>query len=508
VSEAEGTAPEEWRRTSPLSFAVSAILSLRSAGLPALAALIGTGAARQGWTVIVPVLLAMGLLTALISFLAWRRFRYRIGETDIRVERGLFSRTARSVPYERIQDVSLEQALVPRLFGMVEVKFETGAGGKDEVRVRYVSSDEAEALRETVRARISGAAAGTAEPSAAEETAAALFVMDRKRLAMFGLFEFSLVAFAVLAGAAQQFDSLLPIDIWSYQAWVGLLGERGHSLQGAGLAAQVIAATLAIATLSLVGLATGFIRTVLRDYGFRLEDTPKGLRRRRGLLTRTDVIMPLPRIQALKLRTGIVRRRFGWHELGVVSLAQDAKEANHIIVPFGKMDEIDAVVAATGFALPTADTAWRRPCLRYQIDRALLLLVPPCFAALAVTSGGQRLGLGSQAMLPAVGALLALAALIFVSARFRWRHDRYAVEGVRIYVRRGWLAPRLDIASAIRLQSVEIVQGPLARRRSYANLRFGLAGGTLEIVGATLEDARAIRADVLSHIARVDFSHS
>ena len=508
MSETGGTAPEEWRRTSPLSFVVSAILSLRSAGLPALAALIGTGAIRQGWIVIVPTLLVMGLFAALFSFFAWRHFRYRLGETDIRVERGLFSRTARSVPYERIQDVSLEQRLVPRLFGMVDVKFETGAGGKDEVRIRYVSTDEAQALRETVRVRMGDTAAETTETSAAEQPSPVLFAMNRKRLAIFGLFEFSLVAFAVLAGAAQQFDFLLSIDIWSYKSWVGLLGSPGHSLQGVGLAAQVIGATLAVAALSLVGLATGFIRTVLRDYGFRLEDTPKGLRRRRGLLTRTDVIMPLHRVQALKLRTGIVRRLFGWHELSVVSLAQDAKAGNHIVVPFGKLDEIAPVVAATGYALPMAQTAWRRPCLRHQIDRALLLLALPCFAALAVIGGGRWLGFGSQAMLTAVAALLALAGLIIVRTHFRWRHDRHAIEKDRIFVRQGWLAPRLDIASAVKLQSVEIVQGPLARWRGYADVKFGLAGGGLEIVGATLEDAQAIRTAVLDNIAKVDFSNT
>jgi putative membrane protein len=116
----------------------------------------------------------------LFSWIAWRHFRYRVGDSDIRVERGLFSRTARSVPYERIQDVSLEQALVPRLFGMVEVKFETGAGGKDEMRIRYVTEREADALRETVRARKSGEVAGAPGEAAppAEEPARTLFAMD------------------------------------------------------------------------------------------------------------------------------------------------------------------------------------------------------------------------------------------------------------------------------------------------------------------------------------------
>ena len=90
--------------------------------------------------------------------------------------------------------------------------------------------------------------------------------------------------------------------------------------------------------------------------------------------------------------------------------------------------------------------------------------------------------------------------------RFLSRYDRHAIDGERIYVRRGWLAPRLDIASRIKLQSIEIAQGPIARRRGYAQLRFGVAGGTLEIGGIPLEDARLIRDGVLHSIARIDFS--
>ena len=59
--------------------------------------------------------------------------------------------------------------------------------------------------------------------------------------------------------------------------------------------------------------------------------------------------------------------------------------------------------------------------------------------------------------------------------------------------------------SDLRLPAVEIRQGPLARRRGYANLTFGVAGGTLAIAGIPLEDARAIRRAVLDSIAGVDF---
>ena len=505
MSPAGGAAAEGWQRTSPRSFIVGAILSLRNGGFPALAALVGTGAWKQGWFVVVPALLAVGGFTALFSYLAWRNFRYRLGDGDIRVERGLLNRTARSVPYERIQDVSLEQTLVPRLFGLVDVKLETGAGGKDEVHIRYVDAAEADALRAAVHARKSGEAA-VAGAVAGAEPARTLFAMDLRRLLTFGVFEFSLVVFAVLAGAAQQFDFLLPFDLWNYRAWIGMVAGPGHWLQDLGFAAQAIGAVLAVVVLALVGLATGMVRTVLRDYGFTLEETAKGLRRRRGLLTRSDVLMPIHRVQALKLGTGIVRRRFGWHGLSVVSLAQDAKAGNLVVAPFAKTDEIARVVEATGFELPDAGIEWRRPSPSHRLDRALTGSLPLGAIGLTLATLGPRLGVPTSTVGLASAILLGLAGLLVVRAGFLWRHDRHAIDKRHLFARRGWLAPRLDIASRVKLQSAEIAQGPIARRRGYADLHLGVAGGALRLRGLRLDDARAIRSAVLASIATLDFS--
>ena len=506
-------APGEWRRTSRLGFLVRAIMNLRNLLLPMAAALFGTqGMDKIALYVLPMIVLGVGF-TFLFSWIAWRHFRFRVGDDDIRVERGLLSRTARSVPYERIQDVSLTQPLVPRLFGMVEVKFETGAGGKDEVRIGYVTEAEGEAMRETVRARKRGEAAAPVATAAAgepalpaEDSSRTLFAMDAKRLATFGLFEFSLVVFAVLGGAAQQFEFLLPFDFWDPRGWMSLLAGPSHWLETLGFAAQAIGIALALGVLAILGLVTGLGRTVLRDYGFKLEETPKGLRRRRGLLTRTDVVMPLHRVQALKVTTGILRRRFGWHGLSVVSLAQDAKAGNHVVVPFAQMDEIEPVVETTGFALPGEDADWRRPSTKHRFDRAVFGIVPPGLAAIAVAVAGPLIGAELAWLALAIAGLAALAALAGVREYFLWRRDRHALDARHIYFRHGWLAPRLDIASRVRLQSVEIAQGPLARRRGYADLKFGVAGGALEINGIPLEDARAIRRAVLDSVGGVDFS--
>ena len=497
-----------WRRTSPASIVAGGVRGIGQAILPTVAVMFGSSVADRGLL----VGLLVGCLLILLSFvgsaLAWWKTRYRIGASDIRLEKGLVSRQARSVPFERIQDVSLEEALVPRLLGLVEVRFETGAGGKDELKLAYVAKAEGEALRETVRARVEERLEeGALDPSLAPVDAASgsaattpLFSMDTRRLFTFGLFEFSLVVFAVLAGAAQQFEFLLP-DLWDRDLWqqrlAGANGRLGETLAQMGWAGRIIAALGALTALAAIGLVTGIARTFAREWGFLLERTPKGFRRRRGLITRTDVVMPVHRVQALTVTTGLLRRLWGWHSLAFISLAHDAGAANHVVAPFAKIGELAPIAREADFALPPDRLAWHRPSTRYRIDSALIGGLLPLLAA------GATLALGL--VLPAIGLTL-LGAALMLRQWVLWRFERHALGERRLFARNGWLRPRLTIAARAKLHSVEIAQGPLAQRRGYADLRLGLAGGKLELRGLGLEEARRVRAALLTSITATDFS--
>ena len=57
--------------------------------------------------------------------LYWWRFT-RVGENEIRIDSGIFSRTHRSIPFDRVLDVDIIQGPVARLLGLARVKFETG----------------------------------------------------------------------------------------------------------------------------------------------------------------------------------------------------------------------------------------------------------------------------------------------------------------------------------------------------------------------------------------------
>ena len=412
---------------------------------------------------------AIGLLVVLAVsvFLYWRRFEYRVGESEIRIDSGIISRNHRSIPFDRIQDVDISQGPLARLLGVASVKLETGGGAKDEEGVLHaIAMQRAQELRELVRARRTGSAAATTPKTDSGEDSPPIYAMNAGRLVLAGLFNFSLALFAGLIGITQTFGDLLGFDPLNRSFWLGLVAASGP-LRDFLLAHRIAAAVAGLVLLVLIGFATGIVRTVLRDYGFRLDRTGVGLRRRRGLLTRTDVTLPVNRVQAALVGTGPLRDAFGWRDLKLQSLARDeAGKADHIVAPLARDPEVDAIVAELGW--PSLDSAadWRRVSRAYVATLAIGL-APVLLIALAQAAVAPLLGLSM------VGVLLLVLGTRWVA----WRRTAYALDGDRLLIRTGWWRRRLLVLPLARIQSVDLTQSFVDRWFGIASLMFGVAGG-------------------------------
>ncbi|HEY6964420.1 MAG TPA: PH domain-containing protein, partial [Erythrobacter sp.] len=195
--------------------------------------------------------------------------------------------------------------------------------------------------------------------------------------------------------------------------------------------------------------------------------------------------------------TGLVRYRFGWHGLSFVSLAQDDKEQSHVVAPFARMDEITPIARAAGFRLPDEATAWHRAAKAHRTDKAVLDAAIFVVAAIPVAIFAP-FGLF---LIPLGLAVLAVGANLYA-----WEFRRHAIDDRQVYSSHGFLSPTLGVATRLKLHSVEIAQGPIARRRGYATVHLGLAGGAFAMHGVPIAEARALRAQVLETITATDFS--
>ena len=80
-------------------------------------------------------------------------YRYRIEGDGVVIRSGLFQRSARHIPFARIQNVSLHQSLLHRLFNVAEVRLESAGAAKPEGQMRVLRLDAAHELEQQIRAR-------------------------------------------------------------------------------------------------------------------------------------------------------------------------------------------------------------------------------------------------------------------------------------------------------------------------------------------------------------------
>lgn len=457
------TAPAE--RLHPLYLVTGLGKALKGAwGIVAGMAVLGS----QGrWWLVTMIAVGFVIFSVASLLLTWLKFEYRVGADELRIDSGFLSRNSRAIPFDRVTDVDLEQGPLHRLFGLARVRLETGAsaGAKNEDGVLdTIALDRAEGLRDHIRAR-RGRAVTTDIADDDELATPPLFEMDRRRVAIAGLFNFSLAVVAGLFGVTQTFGDVLGFDPFKRAIWISL-ADRSGPLREYILAHQFIAVIGGALVLIMLGIATGMVRTLLREHGFRLDRTAAGLRRRRGLLTLTDVTVPTKRVQAAILASGPVRRAFDWCELKLQSLAMDGAKGDHVVAPLAHPQEAAAILGSLGWPVAPSGGTWSTVSRAYVTSLAAIL-VPASLIALAFGLLVEPL-----ALLWIAGAGIAIAV-----RWLGWRTTRYSLADGALFVEQGWWQRRRSILPTRNIQSIDLAQSFWSRAFGICTLRLGVAGG-------------------------------
>lgn len=124
------------------------------AGISAGAAILGSTLDFSPWAAIAPAALLL-LYPALIA--PGRRFRawgYEVGEEELRIASGVWTKVETFVPLARVQHIDLSQGPLERVFGVCRLVLHTAGTMHSRVVLPGLGKEGAEALRDGVRARI------------------------------------------------------------------------------------------------------------------------------------------------------------------------------------------------------------------------------------------------------------------------------------------------------------------------------------------------------------------
>jgi putative membrane protein len=436
----------------------------------------------------------VAVVALVFQWLQWRHFRYGVGAREIVIESGLIHRTRRSIPFDRIQDIDIERALLARIFGLAKVRIETGAGGKDEGLLDSVTLAEAGRLRAVVRAWRDGDAAAVAartEGNDAEPESRAqppIFTMGLPRVLLFGVLDFSLVYLGGLLAFLQTFEEPLKagfgFDIYDPVRWIGVAEGAAQVKVGAGTVGALVLFAL------LLGLLASIVRILARDYGYRLTAEGDRFRRERGLLTRTEAVIAKERVQLAYVETGPIRRRFGWFWLSFQTLGAGSDGSGHqVAAPFARREEMAPILAETGrFRLPPPPELVM-VSQRHVVRALLRRLALPCVAIL-----------GAAAWYRPALFLLALLPFLAIHAMLERHFHRYAIDGDLLFVTRGVLKQKLFVVPVERIQVIGLARSWLQRKLGLATVAVDTAGASITkspgIVDVTLDTGQSLVAEL------------
>ncbi len=484
-SDTQPMASSGWQRLSPWSVVfilVAGIVRFVRENIPLILGA-GVGAAVFEQIGAVEIALVCGLLLALagiISIVYYRRFRFRLDDGVLRVQRGLVERQELKLQAGRIQHISTRQPLYMRPLGLVRLSVDTPGSTAAEIELPGIRRDAAESLR----TRLSEArqSEGHGDPEAGHEPGEPdenleLFRVTPRNLTLHGLA--SNYAY-VMAAALSPFLHRIERFLAEHFTDLGLWERLATSVGSPGLAAALL-----VAGLLLFLVTISVIVSWLRFYGFTLARDNRRFTQRSGLLNRQEQLLSLSKLQAVEwVQTAmgrIVRRsHLVCRQIGAAAMAPesagrtflvpglDGKAARRLSREFWPGINPDIV-------LRRVDPFYRRALL---IRFSLLFSLP--FGFLAATAAGPPGALG----------IVAVPLVIWPFVTQHWRVVGWATDRYYVYFRSGLVGRRIIMFPSNKVQRVELTQSWLQRRRSVATVRLVLSSGPVIIPFLRIADAR------------------
>ncbi|GAA2159551.1 MULTISPECIES: PH domain-containing protein [Glycomyces] len=380
---------------------------------------------------------AAAVVGGIASLIALQFRGFVIWGRELHIYGGVFTRSHRTVPLDRLQSVDLVRPLRARVFGLAQLNIEVAGGDGTDARLAYLKHDRALELRSELLsiAGRPGAAPQTAVESTEEAPAAGpaplVPPVTVRKLAVASLLE------------------ALPVQLTALLVFGTAFAVTGSIFGFTQVATALWFGFFAPALLGYLQSTVQMVNRFLRNCRFRITRDGGNLLIERGLTDTSHETVPVDRVTAVSFDEPILWRRKDWRrvEVWTAAVAQSAAVVKSTTaLPVGTPDEVSTVAAEA---------------------------VPELSSVFAVEQPPRR----ARWRMP-----------------LRWKRTGALLDEKVFVVRHGWWVNTYAAVPYARIQSVRVVQGPIQRMQGLASVHAMTAGG----VGHT---ATAAHRDVVEAVA-------
>ncbi|QQZ28341.1 PH domain-containing protein [Thiothrix subterranea] len=419
------------------------------------------------------MLLGLGLFAG-IAVLRYYFHQFRVSGDTVDIQAGIIQKTQLNLPFERIQNVKLEQPLYYRFTDHVMVQLDTAGSSREEAQLVALSRLQAEALQHAIYAAHSTTTI-TQDTIASDiddvtDAIPSERLLNRRSvgdLLIYGISNNRVWVF--LAATTPFWDNALE-RISGRLETLGVDVLRYFDPTQQSLSWLVV---LALGIALLVVMITGLLSVagaMLSFFDYSLVQRGERYIQRCGLFTRHEVSMKLSRLQWVQLQQSWLDRVFGRCNVRFEQIQApraDLAEAGRIMIPAVTPLDAQALLAE---ALPEQRLA---EVVFQPIDWRFL--IRPVLFCLVMVGLSQWLLRPDSPLLANV--VLLIGAWVGGLIVLRWRRWGYALDSQFLYIRKGLIGVNYYCLPIFKVQQVSYAQSWWLQRKNLCHVRLVFASG-------------------------------
>ena len=485
VPENSWSAPQRQAKAGLLIIIYKSAITIIKTWWPLLAVLLFRKN-RKGIDSFEIVLIALPVLTLVVSLINYFYFRFYIADDKLIIRKGFIIKKTITIPLQKIQAVHIEQNLLHQLANVAKVKIDTAGTEKTEAVIDAIAVYKAEQLKEFLLREKQH----TVEETAVHALARDIPVM---RLSMSDLLKLGLSANHI-----QAFFIVLAFGISMLQNLEEVFGDRiikavRDSSSEVGI--SVVSVSLVVAFVLCISVFVSMMRIFLNYFDFQLTETSQGFKVKTGLINTRQNLVPFSKIQYISWEANWIRRKIGLFNLEFHQVMSDNQnnKKQRVKVPLTQPAYIDKLLthyheriqaSAAGYGIHPAYT-FRRTLLMGILPVALLLTI------LLLANWNPWLFL-----------MLLWIPVIALHAFFFRRNFTLYLAPDALQVNSGIWGRKIQLVRWYKTQQVFLKQSIYQRRKALATLYLSTAGGTIAIPYIPLELAQQIQDYTLYEVER------
>ncbi|WP_100329993.1 PH domain-containing protein [Bacillus xiapuensis] len=400
-------------------------------------------------------------------FVKWFTRKYQMDEKSFHLYQGVLSKSERTIPYAKIQNVKRHTSFFHRLLNVTSIRFETGMQGEEAaVAFEVISREEANQMEEKLanagREEITSVQkedqAAAQEP---QETAAdriVHFTPSTKDTLKASLTSLSFLVFiSVLASFYFKLNDIFEVEEQAKGVFMSVLSTWWLM-------------TLIITLLIIVSIVFGVARTFIKYGKYEISSDPKRIYIKKGVIDETVFSIEKEKVQAIEIEQTLLKRWLGLAEVkltsaGELEVGENSKEVNSLY-PFLPVKRAYKMISEILPSYEVTEKMERLPRKSFWVR-----MLKPSWLWLAVTAALFYFKPDILDYEQAWWVLsIVLLFLILINRLMEYYHTKYLLNDQFIQLKTGSFTTKLFVSKRDKVIEVSVTRNPFQKMLGLASI--------------------------------------